>query len=116
MAQKRPPREDGYTDRDAALGKFAGPHREDLIRVRTSHMGKSARADEDRRSHRRARNSQRNPRAGDLAYTNESAFQTFGCKDWCNVSLFFLPSSRGERSGHRRGGKAFWCSSLDATV
>src|SRR5215472_15413431 len=91
MARKRPPRENGHTDRDATVGKFAGLHREDSIRVRTSQLGKSARADEERHSHRRAKHSQRNPRAGDLAYTKENAFQRVRCKDWCNASRFFAP-------------------------
>jgi hypothetical protein len=57
-----------------------------------SRLGKSARADEERHSHRRARNSQRNPRADDPAYTNENAFQRFGRKDWRNASLFCAAS------------------------
>jgi hypothetical protein len=57
-----------------------------------SHLGKFARADEERHSHRRARNSQRNPRAGDPAYTNENAFQRLGRKGWRNASRFFALS------------------------
>src|ERR1700751_4495030 len=56
-------------------------------------MGKFVRADEERHCHRRARNSQRNPRAGDLAYASETHSNDLDVKTGV-ITTSGCPSSR----------------------